>query len=436
MLVVSRVSPQIQSCRFVLGWGSAFLRLEENIEIPYIETPHKSCRILCVRRCGITAAVVAGETCRYLHSLVAMWARGAVVVALLTFSGEIPTSTSFFFSPPSWTAPPTCHGYRSSTSSYPCRAVPFPRLGFAGERQHAQRRSRRPYSSSNASAEDAVQQYTNADLDSLTRSELQALCKELGVRAVGKTSELLTRLQHHRQHVQSLAEAEAFPSSSSSSSPSSPSPIGDHAPAPASVGENSRVGPNTTAVLDEILSTPDIRRSYATRNSKTRTPNTEPTTTPTTVVVSASTTPPPSTLRITPALGLSTPALGLSPPADGSGESVGAPPSEFLLDEMRPAFQELSDEQWDQAEMLGQLLTEWNGRVNLISRKDIANVLSRHVMPCLAMAKALNLRDGVEGERWIRCFDSLIIPFYPDVRGCAAVLPSLECHTYTTGTSN
>ena len=73
---------------------------------------------------------------------------------------------------------------------------------------------------------------------------------------------------------------------------------------------------------------------------------------------------------------------------------------DFLLDGMRPAFEELSDDQWEQVGMLGELLTEWNGRVNLISRKDIANVLPRHVIPCLAMAKALNLQDGVDGERW------------------------------------
>ncbi|CAN0378496.1 unnamed protein product, partial [Ectocarpus sp. 8 AP-2014] len=43
-------------------------------------------------------------------------------------------------------------------------------------------------------------QYTAQDLEALSRSELQGLCKKLNLRAVGKTSELLSRvLESHDQ---------------------------------------------------------------------------------------------------------------------------------------------------------------------------------------------------------------------------------------------
>jgi 16S rRNA (guanine527-N7)-methyltransferase len=41
-----------------------------------------------------------------------------------------------------------------------------------------------------------------------------------------------------------------------------------------------------------------------------------------------------------------------------------------------------------------ELLTEWNGKINLISRKDIQNVVQRHIIPCLAVGKVANFSDG------------------------------------------
>lgn len=91
----------------------------------------------------------------------------------------------------------------------------------------------------------------------------------------------------------------------------------------------------------------------------------------------------------------------LRPRPTGGGTFYNADEDAALLQSevegIRPMLEHLSDEQWAKVAQLGQLLTEWNGRVNLISRKDIANVMMRHVMPCLAMAKALKLEDGVDG---------------------------------------
>lgn len=55
----------------------------------------------------------------------------------------------------------------------------------------------------------------------------------------------------------------------------------------------------------------------------------------------------------------------------------------------RARFPELTPGQWAQLEQLGALVQEWNGKVNVISRKDIVNVLPRHVLPCMGIAKLL-----------------------------------------------
>jgi 16S rRNA (guanine527-N7)-methyltransferase len=41
-----------------------------------------------------------------------------------------------------------------------------------------------------------------------------------------------------------------------------------------------------------------------------------------------------------------------------------------------------------------ELLAAWNGRINLVSRKDIGNVIVRHLIPCLAMARICDFTDG------------------------------------------
>lgn len=88
------------------------------------------------------------------------------------------------------------------------------------------------------------------------------------------------------------------------------------------------------------------------------------------------------------------------------------PPDLSTLDQVRPSFANLSEEQWTQVRRLGLLLVEWNERVNLISRKDIGNVMQNHVVPCLAMAKALGLEDEVEGETSMYCYQTVSYNIY------------------------
>eukprot|EP00624_Nannochloropsis_granulata_P004024 evm.model.NODE_30218_length_33705_cov_28.284647.11 len=57
--------------------------------------------------------------------------------------------------------------------------------------------------------------------------------------------------------------------------------------------------------------------------------------------------------------------------------------------EAKARFPELTPGQWAKLEALGALVQEWNGKVNVISRKDIENVLPRHVLPCMGISKLL-----------------------------------------------
>lgn len=51
------------------------------------------------------------------------------------------------------------------------------------------------------------------------------------------------------------------------------------------------------------------------------------------------------------------------------------------------AFPDLSERQRGQFAALGELYSEWNGRINVISRKDIDNLYTRHVLHSLAIAR-------------------------------------------------
>jgi len=54
----------------------------------------------------------------------------------------------------------------------------------------------------------------------------------------------------------------------------------------------------------------------------------------------------------------------------------------------------LSEKQAGQFARLGPLYEEWNARINVISRKDIANLYERHVLHSLAIAKVIAFRPG------------------------------------------
>ena len=57
-------------------------------------------------------------------------------------------------------------------------------------------------------------------------------------------------------------------------------------------------------------------------------------------------------------------------------------------------FPELSDTQIKQFAALYDLYTEWNAKINVISRKDIENLYPHHVLHSLGIAKMLNFKEG------------------------------------------
>lgn len=59
-------------------------------------------------------------------------------------------------------------------------------------------------------------------------------------------------------------------------------------------------------------------------------------------------------------------------------------------------FPEISDTQLQQFEQLFPLYVEWNEKINVISRKDIDNLMLHHVLHSLAIAKFIQFRPGTE----------------------------------------
>ena len=59
-------------------------------------------------------------------------------------------------------------------------------------------------------------------------------------------------------------------------------------------------------------------------------------------------------------------------------------------------FPELTDTQKEQFMVLYDLYTDWNSKINVISRKDITNLYEHHVLHSLGIAKVINFRPGTE----------------------------------------
>ncbi|MDR0940448.1 MAG: 16S rRNA (guanine(527)-N(7))-methyltransferase RsmG [Mediterranea sp.] len=57
-------------------------------------------------------------------------------------------------------------------------------------------------------------------------------------------------------------------------------------------------------------------------------------------------------------------------------------------------FTHLSEEQRQRFEALYDLYTDWNAKINVISRKDIGNLYERHVLHSLGVAKLICFRPG------------------------------------------
>lgn len=64
------------------------------------------------------------------------------------------------------------------------------------------------------------------------------------------------------------------------------------------------------------------------------------------------------------------------------------------MNEILEYFPHITDEQRIRLEKLKPLYSEWNSKINVISRKDIDNIYSHHVLHSLAIAKEINFSDG------------------------------------------
>lgn len=59
-------------------------------------------------------------------------------------------------------------------------------------------------------------------------------------------------------------------------------------------------------------------------------------------------------------------------------------------------FKELSSEQRRQFEALMPIYSEWNSKINLISRKDFEHFYQKHVLHSLAIAKVIDFKAGTD----------------------------------------
>lgn len=64
------------------------------------------------------------------------------------------------------------------------------------------------------------------------------------------------------------------------------------------------------------------------------------------------------------------------------------------MNEILEYFPNITDEQRSQMEMLRPLYCEWNSKINVISRKDIENIYSHHVLHSLAIVKETRFTHG------------------------------------------
>ena len=67
-----------------------------------------------------------------------------------------------------------------------------------------------------------------------------------------------------------------------------------------------------------------------------------------------------------------------------------------MIEIIKKYFPNLSDKQMEQFEMLDALYRDWNSKINVISRKDIANLYEHHVLHSLGIAKEITFKAGSE----------------------------------------
>ncbi len=59
-------------------------------------------------------------------------------------------------------------------------------------------------------------------------------------------------------------------------------------------------------------------------------------------------------------------------------------------------FPNLSDLQYKQLKALGELYSDWNAKINVISRKDMAHFYERHVLHSIAIAKVIQFKPDTQ----------------------------------------
>ncbi len=64
------------------------------------------------------------------------------------------------------------------------------------------------------------------------------------------------------------------------------------------------------------------------------------------------------------------------------------------MEQILKYFPNLTDVQKEQFAALYDLYTDWNSKINVISRKDIDNLYEHHVLHSLGIAKIINFRSG------------------------------------------
>jgi len=64
------------------------------------------------------------------------------------------------------------------------------------------------------------------------------------------------------------------------------------------------------------------------------------------------------------------------------------------MQRIRNRFPNVDEQAWPLLEAWAELIREWNGKINLISRKDIDHLEGRHLAHCLAITNHLKLMSG------------------------------------------
>jgi 16S rRNA (guanine527-N7)-methyltransferase len=59
-------------------------------------------------------------------------------------------------------------------------------------------------------------------------------------------------------------------------------------------------------------------------------------------------------------------------------------------------FPLLTEDQYQKFELLAQLYEDWNDKINVISRKDMDNLVERHLLHSLSLAKFITFRPGTK----------------------------------------